>query len=217
MRYSPQRPEPEKPSGTESVQPCRALLSVMSGVVTLDKWSILAGVRFLLASIVAFNHLAEYVSLGHFRFIPMFGAFEAILGFLLISGYSIASSYVQQPRGFLYRRAKRIYPVYLVAIAATIVVTLTVGHGELPTLPALAVNALLESVAGGMVVLFYVTPDAGSGRTPARSSMGFIWLLFDLYRPEICAGHALLLGSGLWRQFAVAVVHLDRRSRSREA
>ena len=46
----------------------------------IDKWSILAAVRFLLASVVAVNHLGEFAPLGILGFIPKFGAFESIVG-----------------------------------------------------------------------------------------------------------------------------------------
>ena len=112
-----------------------------SAVTGIDKWSILAGVRFLLASVVAVNHLGAYTSLGFLAFIPKFGPFEAILGFLLISGYSISVSYTKQPDGFLGRRIQRLFPVYLAAIAATYVAGLIEGNPS-PSVLSLAVNAL---------------------------------------------------------------------------
>ncbi len=87
-----------------------------------EKWSGLAGLRFLLAFIVAVTHLANYTPLGAWGVLPSFGSFEAILGFLLISGYSIGASYAKEPRGFLVRRAKRIYPVYLASLALSYIV-----------------------------------------------------------------------------------------------
>lgn len=86
---------------------------------TIDKWSLLALTRFLLAFVVAVGHMGGYVSLGWLSWVPLLGSFEAVLGFLLISGYSIGSSYAREPDGFLYRRAWRIYPIYLGAIALT--------------------------------------------------------------------------------------------------
>jgi len=89
----------------------------------VDRWSVLALARFWLAFIVAVNHLAEFVDIGWLGFIPKFGAFEAILGFLLISGYSIGESYRSKPQGFYWRRIKRIYPIYLASIAVVFFVT----------------------------------------------------------------------------------------------
>lgn len=91
--------------------------------MNIEKWSLLALMRFLLASIVAVNHLAEYADLGGLWFIPRFGAFEAILGFLLISGYSIGESYAKNPEGFYKRRAYRLYPIYAASIILTFVAT----------------------------------------------------------------------------------------------
>jgi peptidoglycan/LPS O-acetylase OafA/YrhL len=86
---------------------------------TIDKWSLLALTRFLLALIVAISDLRGFVPLGWLSWVPLLGPFEAMLGFLLISGYSIGSSYGREPNGFLYRRAWRIYPAYLGSIVLT--------------------------------------------------------------------------------------------------
>lgn len=89
----------------------------------IEKWSVLAGARFVLASIVAVTHIAGYGTPDAFTSFASFGAFEAILGFLLISGYSIGHSYQSQPDGFLVRRIRRLYPVYLAALVLTNVAT----------------------------------------------------------------------------------------------
>jgi peptidoglycan/LPS O-acetylase OafA/YrhL len=107
----------------------------------IDKWSILAGVRFILASIVAIDHLADYTSLGWLSFVPLFGAFEAVFGFLLISGYSISISYAKQPQGFLLRRLYRLYPIYLAAMACTYVAFVLLKVRP-PSVIYLAFNAL---------------------------------------------------------------------------
>jgi peptidoglycan/LPS O-acetylase OafA/YrhL len=90
---------------------------------TLDRhrsgWDVLSVLRFFLAFIVALTHLKAYAPLGPLAWIEKLGFFEAILGFLLISGYSIGHSIQKQPEGFLRRRMLRIYPVYLVAMAMT--------------------------------------------------------------------------------------------------
>jgi peptidoglycan/LPS O-acetylase OafA/YrhL len=80
------------------------------------KWDILSGLRFLLALIVAATHLSLYTDSGPVRVLAAFGAFEAIMGFLVISGYSIGSSIQKRPEGFFLRRMERIYPVYLASI-----------------------------------------------------------------------------------------------------
>jgi peptidoglycan/LPS O-acetylase OafA/YrhL len=56
-----------------------------------DRWSLLAGMRFFLASLVVMTHLTKYVSAPWAEFLGT--GFEAIMGFLIISGYSIAVSY----------------------------------------------------------------------------------------------------------------------------
>lgn len=107
----------------------------------VDQWSKLAALRFVLASIVAFNHLDEMMPIGMLSVIPMLGAFEAILGFLLVSGYSIGVSYRKEPTQFLWRRIKRIYPVYLASLVLVGVVLVT-GKHALPTVYEWTVNLL---------------------------------------------------------------------------
>lgn len=82
-------------------------------------WPLLGGVRFLLALIVAAAHSTMFAN-GNaltYRLTSMSG-FAAVLGFLVISGFSIAASYAQQPAGFYRRRARRIVPLYVLAIVA---------------------------------------------------------------------------------------------------
>jgi peptidoglycan/LPS O-acetylase OafA/YrhL len=106
-----------------------------------DRWSALALMRFALASIVVFSHLLEFTPLGFGSFLPMLGSFEAILGFLLISGYSIALSYRKDSDGFLLRRIRRIYPVYLTSMVIAAGVSIFIV-GRWPGFWELVVNAL---------------------------------------------------------------------------
>jgi peptidoglycan/LPS O-acetylase OafA/YrhL len=130
----------------------------------VDRWSLLALLRFALAFIVAVNHLAEYATLGPLAWIPKFGAFEAILGFLLVSGYAVGASYRKSPDGFYLRRAWRVYPVYL----ASMVITFIATPAELtPSLLAvLALNLLFLNQ------LFTTTSYVG----PAWSLSLEVWL-----------------------------------------
>jgi peptidoglycan/LPS O-acetylase OafA/YrhL len=114
---------------------------ILTDKTTLEKWSVLAALRFLLASIVAVNHLPEFVPIGFWAVIPKFGAFEAILGFLLISGYSIGASYIKEPEGFIGRRVKRIYPVYLASLALACGV-FVLANAAFPPLWELLANVL---------------------------------------------------------------------------
>ncbi len=97
--------------------------------------------RACASSIVVFVHLGERVPLGNGEWLPAFGGFEAVLGFLLVSGYSVTSSYLKQPEGFLGRRLQRLYPVYLVSLALTWLVVVFVEKKPAPT-----TGVLLENV-----------------------------------------------------------------------
>ena len=84
-----------------------------------DQWAVLAGLRCVLASIVVSQHLGFVAySTDLTRTLQTFGASEAVLGFFLISGYSIAHSLSQHTdwRDYMRRRFWRIYPVYIGAL-----------------------------------------------------------------------------------------------------
>jgi peptidoglycan/LPS O-acetylase OafA/YrhL len=85
---------------------------------TPAQWSCLGLARFLLALVVVVAHLSlrrddapKWIYAGG-------PAFAAVAGFLMISGFSIASSLERGRKGFYGRRLLRIYPVYLLALGA---------------------------------------------------------------------------------------------------
>ncbi|MCE0498997.1 MAG: acyltransferase [Methylacidiphilales bacterium] len=84
-------------------------------------WAALAVMRWVLAGIVLMTHLrATFVpSNAAIDFIVSLGGKAAVMGFFLISGYSIAHSYGERPDGYFRRRFLRIYPLYLVAVLFT--------------------------------------------------------------------------------------------------
>lgn len=86
-------------------------------------WSWLALLRFFLAAVVVAAHLRWF-----FRHHPVvlaaaeFGAQIAVIGFFVISGFSIRASLAQHSDGtlaFYLRRLLRIYPLYLYAVLLT--------------------------------------------------------------------------------------------------
>jgi peptidoglycan/LPS O-acetylase OafA/YrhL len=84
-------------------------------------WALLAGMRWILAGIVLMVHLrATFVPTNAvIDFIVSLGGKAAVMGFFLISGYSIAHSYGERSEGYFRRRFLRIYPIYLVAVLFT--------------------------------------------------------------------------------------------------
>lgn len=82
-------------------------------------WAILAGLRFLLALIVVGVHLARFANPNSLICrMAHLGGFTAVIGFLVVSGISMAASVERRPQGFLGRRVLRIYPLYLAAVLA---------------------------------------------------------------------------------------------------
>lgn len=87
-----------------------------------SNWEVLSLTRFLLALIVMIEHLQAYAAIGYLKWYGNLGAFEAILGFLLISGFSIGKSISKNKKNYFKRRIQRIYPVYLASIFFQIIV-----------------------------------------------------------------------------------------------
>jgi len=78
------------------------------------KWEILSITRFFLAFVVLAEHLTSFTTYtGPMIVIKQLGAFEAVLGFLLISGFSIGKSILKNESAYFKRRIRRIYPVYV--------------------------------------------------------------------------------------------------------
>ncbi|KAM3101368.1 acyltransferase family protein [Phormidesmis sp. 146-12] len=86
------------------------------------QWKILAGVRFFLAWIVLCNHLRWFLPADNILLnFSELDAFTAVLGFLLLSGYSIAHSLMKGSKGFYKRRIFRVYPLYILSIFVSLV------------------------------------------------------------------------------------------------
>ncbi len=86
-------------------------------------WTLLGAVRFFLAFIVLTEHLGWYVSDSDVLVkFAKFSPIVAVLGFLVISGFSIAASYEVKQKGFYFRRLLRIFPVYVFGIFFSVVV-----------------------------------------------------------------------------------------------
>ena len=109
-------------------------------------WDVLAATRFALAAIVMVAHLG--VPLFSNRLVTAvvnLGAFTAVLGFLVLSGFSIAHSYSQNKEGYFRRRMLRIYPLYALAIAYTVICNWTLAPQS--------GNSLLKAAFGNLAFL----------------------------------------------------------------
>jgi peptidoglycan/LPS O-acetylase OafA/YrhL len=84
-----------------------------------DQWAVLSGVRFFLALAVMLHHVTGYVPATDPLSHADFGGISSVMGFFVISGYSMANSLSRDTdaRRFYERRFWRIYPTYLFAIA----------------------------------------------------------------------------------------------------
>ena len=113
-------------------------------------WDVLSITRFILAFIVVADHLTQFISNKFLKFISEFGAFEAILGFLLISGLSIGKSISRNQDSYFKRRIKRIYPVYFVSMIFSILIlpgSLTFGYLIYALLNLLFLNQALTATS----------------------------------------------------------------------
>jgi len=93
-----------------------------------SSWAVLAGLRFLLASIVFIGHLQFYMPLPQaLQWLPHAGGRAAVLGFLLISGISVGHSYATRPMGYIQRRFLRIYPLYFFAVVGSAILNILIA------------------------------------------------------------------------------------------
>ena len=171
-------------------------------------WPVLGAVRFFLALIVAGTHLTWFTPRSPIAAeLNRLSALVAVGGFLMISGFSIAASYLRQPAGFYGRRALRIVPLYLLAIAAG-VFCLAPAHGTL----ALPDGTVFQTPPPGLVLqnLFFLQ----SFTAPSIATNGVVWslsleVLFYLLTPLIarCSQTCLALIAGASLFFFVAASH----------
>lgn len=96
--------------------------------ITSDAWACLSALRFFLASIVLLGHLNQFNPESPLvKLAFSLDGKSAVIGFLLVSGFSIAHSITVSPQHYYRRRFLRIYPLYFTAIALTIALTLLIG------------------------------------------------------------------------------------------
>jgi len=97
-------------------------------------WEILALLRFFLAWVVLSGHLTWYpdASGGWVETFDDFGGKAAVIGFLLISGFSMSASLEREEKGFYIRRFLRIYPLYFSAVLLSLLIeAVTRGHVQI--------------------------------------------------------------------------------------
>lgn len=162
-----------------------------------SQWDVLAVARFILAAIVLLAHLNGRVGGHGWTSVVehLQDARSAVFGFLLISGYSIAASLERDEAGFLWRRVRRIYPVYLASLGFALVSS-AVGAGAPQTLPRIAGTAL-------MLQGFAVATISTDGQLWSVAVEWWNYLLAPIYRRVIDAGLWLLiaLSFGLYLLF----------------
>ena len=118
-----------------------------SPLPSTSHWAVLAGMRFFLSLIVYFGHAGGFLGKTFFTAAwEDLGELAAVLAFFVISGFSIAHSIEQRPRGYLARRVWRIWPTYLFSFfccTLPVVLLSPVLNGE----PAAG-----QSVTSGMIL-----------------------------------------------------------------
>lgn len=171
--------------------------------------------RLLFASLVILAHCPDLLD-GNRAREPLtmmfhtslsFGAL-AVDGFFLISGYLIAQSFIQNPRGYFVRRAVRIYPAF---IACSVICALLVGPlvgGKPPT-------GLGEwwRLVWRMVLLQSPISDGALAGTHNNTLDGSMWTIAYEFRCYLLV--ALLGWAGLlrrrWTVLALTVALLSLR------
>jgi peptidoglycan/LPS O-acetylase OafA/YrhL len=126
-------------------------------------WSTLAGLRFLFAMWVLFDHTYNFGPTD--RAIPVLtkSGLMAVMCFFVISGFSIRHSIETKPTGYLRRRFRRIFPINAAAVFigwfAWSVLGLSGGYGTPPfkvtTRDFIANLLLLEAFLPVMIPFFF--------------------------------------------------------------
>ena len=164
------------------------------------RWEMLAGLRFFLAWIVAASHLTLFLDSPNIalQWFAAFGAKSAVLGFLIVSGYSIAASLERTSRGFYQRRFIRVYPLYFFAIAFAVGLQMRLGDIQIGSMHYSPSAPL--TCAGNFLLLqnFVVKPISFDAVVWSLSIEFFFYLLAPyLYQIRSQNIAALIIISGL--------------------
>jgi peptidoglycan/LPS O-acetylase OafA/YrhL len=148
------------------------------------QWSILAGLRFFLAFIVVCHHLSHCVPNNDFLVsFQSFSGFSAVIGFLLISGFSIAQSISKGVKGFYKRRFVRVYPLYIAAIIVSLVPFILAGHEIIALDSTKYHQPTLMNLVGNLFFLqgFFVFPLGSNGVVWTLSVEVICYILAPLF------------------------------------
>ncbi|MDF4201871.1 acyltransferase [Maribacter sp. SA7] len=159
---------------------------------------ILDSIRGMAALVVLYHHifklnknifhsiLSEKIYLI-FKFISDLN-FEAVLLFFIISGFSIGLSTIKRPlknkddiNGYLYRRFKRILPIYWIAITLSLLIGLVMNLQNLPDFNIKnLIGNLLFLQTGKIIENSWVIPYGLNGPLWSLSFEMFFYLFFPL-------------------------------------
>ena len=127
-----------------------------------SQWAILALTRFFLAMVVVVGHLCSLVTgSDSWTYVGLyFNQGSAVLGFFIISGYSISSSLDKNPEQFYRRRFIRIYPVYILVIIISVIMSVTILKAGLiwPQGAATGPTELFEVVCAFFMLQMILVP-----------------------------------------------------------
>ncbi len=149
-------------------------------------WQTLAALRFFLAWVVLCVHLKAFAAnpAAWILAFDSFGGKAAVMGFLLVSGYSIAASLERSTTGFYKRRFLRIYPLYIFTLALAAVLQFTAGPSSASRLPDIVNGGHGWSTLVGNVLLlqtFVVKPLAFDGPVWSLAVEASFYVLAPLF------------------------------------
>ena len=130
-----------------------------------DQWATLALMRFLLATEVLVGHLGATIGgPGDWSYVGLsLNPLSAVYGFFVISGFSIAASLERESAHFMARRAIRIWPLYIAALAFGLAVALAAPRGlAWPQGGALRDPSLIAMFGSALMLQTFVTLPIGA-------------------------------------------------------
>jgi peptidoglycan/LPS O-acetylase OafA/YrhL len=168
-------------------------------------WALLGYMRLILALIVAAGHLEDaygrYNGLDAVLIHGLSGlnGAAAVLGFLIISGFSIAHSIRTTPEHYVWRRFVRIYPLFLLAVVFSVVWPAQTGAGK-----GLPEASSLTDIIGQLLMLDGIVTHSSMGNR-VLWTLGLEWWCY-MAAPFLIELKSRWLG---WLMVGSAILHLS--------
>lgn len=157
----------------------------------MNRIKILDSLRGIAAVVVVFHHIYKFYSVQLNNPILQFISdlnYEAVLFFFIVSGFSISLSLKNESHfnkeiinNYLYRRFKRIIPLYLFTLFFTLIIGFFINQIMQPEYSILNLLGNLFFMQSSEISIHWFTPYGKNGPLWSLSYEMFYYLVFPLY------------------------------------